>query len=70
MLIVVLIDLQVFFELSKIALKLLYLLPIFEFLVLDLHEEGLNVLSLSFLIDVGDVLIIEFEVSLNKLHEK
>lgn len=70
MLIVVLINLQVFFELSKITLKLFNLLPIFEFLGLELHEEGLYVLSFSFLIDVGDVLIIEFEVSLNKLHEK
>jgi hypothetical protein len=70
MLIVVVINLQVFFELAKIALKLFNLLPIFEFLGLELHEEGLYVLSFSFLIDVGDVLVIEFEVSLYKLHEK
>jgi hypothetical protein len=70
MLIVVLINFQVFPELSKIALKLFDFLPVLKFFGLQLHKEGLNVLSFRLLIDVGNVLIIEFEVSLDKLHEK
>ncbi len=70
MLIVVFINLQVFLELSKVTLKLFYLLPIFEFFGLQLHKKGLNALSFSLLVDVGNILIIEFEVRLDKLHEK
>ncbi len=70
MFVVSFVHLQVLFELSEEGLKLLYFLPIVEFLSHELLGELLNIWRLHLLINEGKILLVEFKVALDKFHKE
>ena len=70
MLIRVYVDIKVVFELTEEAFKLFDLLPVFQLLRHEILGKLLGLKYLCLFLDEGGVLVIELEVSLNKLHEE
>lgn len=71
MLVAIFVHLQILPELGKVSLKILDLLSILELLSHELFGELLHIGCLHhLLIDKSEVLLVEFEVRLQKFHEE